>query len=157
MGWASASDIFDPIAEALIELDAAPEIKRRVLGPLISKLRNGDWDTWEESLNEFGDDPVIVSIFYERTGGRELYNDGAEGVLDYEESSNEWVMRCEACGELGRGDGESAVAHNDLVALWAKHDQDKHDGDGQVPAYMLIDAEVGTAAAQREAGDSDRI
>lgn len=66
MGWASAGDIFDPIARVLIELDAPEEMKRRVLGPLIDKLRNEDWDTEGESLEEFRDDPVIVAIFRER-------------------------------------------------------------------------------------------
>lgn len=66
MGWASAGEIFDPIARALVELDAPEETKRRVLGPLIDKLRNDDWDTESESLEEFRDDPVIVAIFRER-------------------------------------------------------------------------------------------
>lgn len=65
MGWASAGEIFDPIAHGLIEAGASEDIKRRVLGPLIVKLQNDDWDTESESLEEFRDDPVIVAIFRE--------------------------------------------------------------------------------------------
>lgn len=65
MSWASAGGIFDPIAEALIELDAPEATKRRVLGPLIAKLQGEDWDTEYASLKRFRDDPVIVDLFRE--------------------------------------------------------------------------------------------
>lgn len=65
MGWASAGDIFDPVARALVELNAPEEMKRRVLGTLVKALQDGDWDTEGESLAEFRDDPVIVAIFKE--------------------------------------------------------------------------------------------
>ena len=63
MGWASAGDIFDPVAEALIEAGASDELKRKVLSRLIGLLRDGDWDTEGESLEQFKDDPVIVAAF----------------------------------------------------------------------------------------------
>ena len=66
MGWASAGDIFDPIAQALVDLNAPEETKRKVLGPLIAKLQEQDWDTESESLEEFRDDPVIIALFRER-------------------------------------------------------------------------------------------
>ncbi len=67
MGWGSAGyRIFDPVAQALIEADASEEIKRRVLGDLIEELRQEDWDTEHDSLQEFADDPVIVAIFAEK-------------------------------------------------------------------------------------------
>jgi hypothetical protein len=72
MGWASAGDIFDPVAQALIDLNADEETKRRVLGPLIDKLQDGDWDTEYVSLEQFSDDSVIVALFNERgVGGDE--------------------------------------------------------------------------------------
>lgn len=69
MGWASAGEIFDPVAQALIDLGADEQTKRRVLGTLIDKLQDGDWDTEDESLAEFADDPVIVALFAERGVG----------------------------------------------------------------------------------------
>lgn len=66
MGWASGGDIFDSVAHALIEAKASGELKYKTLGPLIDKLRDGDWDTEDESLEQFGHDPIIVALFRER-------------------------------------------------------------------------------------------
>lgn len=63
MGWNSANLIFDPVAKALIELKAPDELKTKVLGDLIGALQEGDWDTEDESLDEFEDDPAIVEAF----------------------------------------------------------------------------------------------
>ena len=63
MGWNSAGDIFDPVARALIELGATDATKTRVLGDLIGALQNGDWDTEDESLEQFKNDPAIVAAF----------------------------------------------------------------------------------------------
>jgi hypothetical protein len=65
MGWASAAEIFDPVAQGLIDAGASDEIKRRVLGPLIGKLLGEDWDTADYSLEEFKGDPAIVAAFAE--------------------------------------------------------------------------------------------
>lgn len=63
MGWASAGYIFDPVAKALTELNAPDEMKVKVLGDLIGALQEGDWDTEDESLEQFRDDPAIVEAF----------------------------------------------------------------------------------------------
>jgi hypothetical protein len=63
MGWASAGAIFDPAAKAMVELNAPDEMKIRVLGDLIGALQEGDWDTENESLEEFADDEAIVEAF----------------------------------------------------------------------------------------------
>jgi hypothetical protein len=69
MGWASAGAIFDPVAQALIDLGASDNVKRGVLGPMIDALTDGDWDTCDESADRFADDPVIVALFAERGWG----------------------------------------------------------------------------------------
>lgn len=66
MGWASAGEIFDPVAQALCELNASEQVKRGVLRPLIRHLQDGDWDTEHESLAAFAHDPVIVDVFREQ-------------------------------------------------------------------------------------------
>lgn len=63
MGWASAGSIFDPVVQALIDLNATETTKRGVLGPMIEMLQQEDWDTEHESLEQFKDDPVIVDLF----------------------------------------------------------------------------------------------
>jgi hypothetical protein len=69
MGWASAGAIFDPVARALIDLKATDDMKRGVLGPLIDALTDGDWDTCDESADQFADDPVVVALFAARGWG----------------------------------------------------------------------------------------
>lgn len=66
MGWNSANRIFNPVAKALIETGADDNTKRKVLGDLISELQDGDWDTEDESLEDFLNDPAIVSAFADR-------------------------------------------------------------------------------------------
>lgn len=66
MGWNSAGRIFDPVAQALIDCGADGPTKRKVLGDLIRELQEGDWDTEDESLEEFTHDPDIVAAFADR-------------------------------------------------------------------------------------------
>ena len=63
MGWNSANQIFNPVARALIEAGSSNQTKRTVLGKLISQLQDGDWDTEDESLEDFLDDPAVVQAF----------------------------------------------------------------------------------------------
>jgi hypothetical protein len=142
MGWASAGAIFDPVAQALVDLDADEHTKRKVLGPLIDALQDGDWDTEDESLEQFRDDPVIVSLFYQRNVGGQFDGDGADGVIGYDDSSGEWTLGCDGRaghGELARRPGDSVAGHDELVRLWAEHERDQHDGSGEVADWALID------------------
>ena len=63
MGWASAGGIFDPVAQGLINAGASDDVKIQVLTLLIKALKDGDWDTEDESLDQFRDDPAIVEAF----------------------------------------------------------------------------------------------
>jgi hypothetical protein len=63
MGWSSANSIFDPVARALIDAGTDADTKRKVLGDLIAGLQDGDWDTEDESLEDFRHDPAIVQAF----------------------------------------------------------------------------------------------
>jgi hypothetical protein len=63
MGWGSAYQIFNDQADALIAAGASDEIKRAVLGKLIRSLRDGDWDTELDSLQDYLGDPAIVAAF----------------------------------------------------------------------------------------------
>lgn len=65
MGWASASQYFDVVADALIESGASPEVKVAVCSALIKSLHAGDWDTDGESLGQYEGDPAIVQAFRE--------------------------------------------------------------------------------------------
>ncbi|HET9893741.1 MAG TPA: hypothetical protein VFQ44_02295 [Streptosporangiaceae bacterium] len=63
MGWASAGNIFDPVAQALIDAEASDELKTKTLSVLIRQLTDEDWDTEYDSLDTFQDDPAIVEAF----------------------------------------------------------------------------------------------
>lgn len=63
MGWASATYIFDPVARALINAGVDDNTKTSVLTDLIRRLQESDWDTEDESLDEFKHDPAIVEAF----------------------------------------------------------------------------------------------
>lgn len=65
MGWASAGEIFNPVARALTNHVPDPEARQAVAATLIAALQAGDWDTEDESLEEFRDDPAIVAAFAE--------------------------------------------------------------------------------------------
>lgn len=66
MGWSSANSIFNPVARALIDAGADETTKRKVLGDLINGLQEGDWDTEDESLEDFLDEPAIIDAFHDR-------------------------------------------------------------------------------------------
>lgn len=143
MGWASAGAIFDPIAQALIDHKASVELKRIVLVKLIGVLLEGDWDTEGESLDEFSHDPVIVSAFYTALDGIEL-GDYGSGRIGYDDENENWVVECRRCGILGSDDARlhdvewSVTAHNNLLKVWVEHDKERHNGDGEVPEWVLI-------------------
>lgn len=142
MGWASAGEIFDPVAQALIDLGASRDVKRKVLGTLIDKLRDGDWDTCDESLAQFGGDVDIVALFVERGIGSDLSGLNVDGVIGYDSRRDVWTLTCDGrngCGLLDSGDGRSAAAHDRLVYGWVTHERERHGGDGTVPTWMLFD------------------
>lgn len=141
MGWASAGAIFDPIAQALIDHNASVELKRLILTKLIGVLRDGDWDTEDESLQAFRHDPVIVSAFYTALRCLELEEYGRIG---YDEDLENWFVECRHHGVLDWADAAlhdveySASNHNQLLRTWAAHEREHHDGDGEVPEWVLI-------------------
>lgn len=156
MGWASAGEIFDPVAQALIDLDADEQTKRKVLGPLIDALQQGDWDTEQESLARFQHDPVIVALFYERDIGGRFEGDDADGVIGWDESSREWTLTCQVNhgsghGLLARQPG-SAAGHDELVRLWVEHDRALHGGSGEVRAWALLEQVRAWVAHDQAAG-----
>lgn len=66
MGWASAGyTIFNPMMRELQKADVPPDTRKRVAVLLIRKLGDHDWDTMDESLEEFKDDPAVVAAFRE--------------------------------------------------------------------------------------------
>lgn len=64
MGWGSAgATIFNPTIDALVASNASEEVLFNTAVNLISTLQGEDWDTEQESLEYFKDNPAIVRAF----------------------------------------------------------------------------------------------
>jgi hypothetical protein len=74
MGWARGGEIFDPMARVLLACVEAGTLSEKevtkILGELAGNLFAGDWDTYDESLEEFNRHPIILEAF--RLGGHDL-------------------------------------------------------------------------------------
>lgn len=126
MGWASAGEIFDPIARALIDLGASSEVKRGVLTTLIRQLQDGDWDTEGESLDEFRNDPIVVEAFA-RQGVS--HHPNGYGTIGFREGIG-WVLHCEDCSpsqfEMRAAADDEGRGHDYLVYEFAAHRRIRH-------------------------------
>lgn len=138
MGWASAGAVFDRIANALIDANAAPMLKRAVLAPLADVLRDGDWDTVDESIDTFADDPVIASVLVAALHGRDIDGAASEGTIGYDPDNDQWTLDCNRCGPLGTQPC-TITGHDTLVAQWAAHDQHSHSGTYHLATHLLLD------------------
>lgn len=63
MGWSIGNEVFDPVARKARELELSDEQVTELLTVLIHGLQERDWDTEDESLDEFKDDEAIVEAF----------------------------------------------------------------------------------------------
>ena len=67
MGWASAGDIFDPMAKIILakmkEGTTTPREAVEILSVLARNLFDGDWDTERESLEAFDNHYIIYEAF----------------------------------------------------------------------------------------------
>ncbi|MFJ9128901.1 hypothetical protein ACIRJS_32850 [Streptomyces sp. NPDC102340] len=135
MGWSSANGIFDPVARALIDAGVDDTTKRDVLGKMISNLQDGDWDTEDESLEDFLDDPAIVSAFSDhnvhlsdrRCCARELGVGPREALL---------LMRREDTSEQQMNEALHAYTHHLAETIRANRD---HLRGSTMPATAVAD------------------
>jgi hypothetical protein len=63
MGFNSGNLVFDPVCEALQKAFLVPQSREKILVVLIEALQDLDWDTEDESLERFADDPTVVAAF----------------------------------------------------------------------------------------------
>lgn len=127
MGWNSANRIFDPVARALIEVGASDDVKRRVLGDLIGHLQDGDWDTEDESLEDFKNDPAIVAAFAandvhldgEESDFLGLLSDIAGRLMDATDEGE--YQAASLIGDLATGRKTCAEARAELAEITFRH------------------------------------
>jgi hypothetical protein len=63
MGWSSGNEVFDPVARELQVFVPDDTARSAVASVLINALQECDWDTEDESLDQFRDDPAIIAAF----------------------------------------------------------------------------------------------
>lgn len=67
MGWASGTEVFEPVAHEVVRQFRQAAITRQtarsILGVLIEALQARDWDTEAESLGLFREHDYIVAAF----------------------------------------------------------------------------------------------
>lgn len=67
MGFSRGNEVFDPVATIVlgyVDNQTIPAfVAKNILERLIEKLQEVDWDTEDESLHEFLDEPIVVEAF----------------------------------------------------------------------------------------------
>lgn len=66
MGWNTAGEIFNPVASAICKTDLSDGKKTEILERLIWALQDGDWDTEDESVEIFMNEPAVIQAFRNR-------------------------------------------------------------------------------------------
>jgi len=134
MGWASGGDIFDKVTHALIDSNATNKVLDHVCYELATALRDGDWDTIDESVDEFRDNPAVVAAL-RRASGWTYLNGEDDAILDYHPGSDEWSITV-AGRELGRTAG-TQEGPDQLVRLWFADGDDTPDRREQMQRFLL--------------------
>lgn len=65
MGWSSANAYFDVVVQELEIANVPEEAQFSILKSLAAELRAGDWDTLDESLEAFPDNPAVRRVMAE--------------------------------------------------------------------------------------------
>lgn len=115
MGWASAGEIFNVVARGLLAAEANDELLGEICYELAKKLTDEDWDTVDESVEEFRGYPVVQNAL-RRADGRTYVDDDEDALMDYNPRSDEWVLSIGG-NEFGRRPG-SVEGHDELIDLW---------------------------------------
>ena len=79
MGWSGGNIVFDPVARKARELGLSDYQVTELLTTLIRELQDRDWDTEDESLRLFRDDPAIVAAF---RAGKVIIECGEHAIMD---------------------------------------------------------------------------
>lgn len=101
MGWGSAGRIFDPIARGLIQAEVEDDKVTDLADQIIGLLVAEDWDTVNESVNEFQDNPAILAAF-----NRNGYWSGKQLLPNGKVAGEIRCMGCDQMTQFRHKDGE---------------------------------------------------
>lgn len=119
MGWSSGGDVFNAVAQALIDGGASDELKRRVCEALAEELADADWDYVEESLERFAHDPVVTDAL-NRSSARSMQtsDDDVSYVIVYDAPLGVWQLMPQGENGVVHERPGTVAGHNELVDLW---------------------------------------
>lgn len=122
MGWSSGGQIFDLVAQGMIDASADEAIVDRVLTELAVALTDRDWDTLDSSIDVFAGHPVVQHALRKAQGWLYLYaaDDRGQGHLEYSPDSagGLWRMTLDEVELTAEG---TVAGFNQLVDAWAAH------------------------------------
>lgn len=162
MGYGSAGyEIFDPVARALLEAKAPDEVITNTCAHLIKTLTEQDWDTLEDSIQEFADEPAVLAAFERvtpdvlrrfRDAVPELFVDQDQvdnAVLKYRIAANtdgDLYLECPECRDIGTSIDLGDTLDDLLEAARTHHSLYPHD-----------DGALEDAAAEDETSTDDEL
>lgn len=139
MGWASAGEIFDNVAHSLVEAGVDDAVLDRVLYQLAVSLTEQDWDTVDESVDEFAGHPVVQNALRKANGSLYLYDAEyrIESILEFVGNADGGVWELRSSSD-GRTEAREATAagFNELLDIWAA-DGDAAGRAEEVERYRL--------------------
>ncbi len=135
MGWGSAGQIFDMVADALIDAGTSDQHLGRVCYVLAKALCDQDWDTIDASIGGFEDYPVVVEAL-RRAGGWWYLDEERDEIMEYDEDVNQWVLMVSGL-EQGQAPG-TVAGHDELVRLWFGSGPDTPQRRKMMDSYLLV-------------------
>lgn len=140
MGWGSGGDIFDPVARELAKTDVTDMVLDRVCYQLALQLMEGDWDTYDSSIDKFKGYPVIQHAIRKAAAWLELVTEDGDvlGRLEYrvpdeKASDGSWALFDALNGEVEVRPG-TVAGFNSLIVVWATNFAQISDAD----RYLLV-------------------
>lgn len=136
MGWGSAGDIFDPVAQDLIGR-VPDEVLDRVCFRLAKQLMEGDWDTDDASIEQFQGVPVVQHAIRKARGWLKLQDSSTwktTGRLEFraeEVPHRQWWLFDEDGDDMASLPG-TVAGFNRAIEIWAQ------DCGGTADDYLLI-------------------
>lgn len=147
MGWASGNEVFDPVARELQRLlGDQPQARQNIAAELIHALQQRGWDTEDESLGEFRNDPAIMAAFNQNQIYLEV-DDGAPQppppplmpVFTIKAKDELAPAAVAAYARLCRESGLYDQANEVMLALVEiEHWQREHIGDVHLPDHRHV-------------------
>ncbi len=121
MGWSGGGEIFNEVAWTLIEAGVEDQLMDRVLYKLADSLTDGDWDTVDESIDEFAGHPVVQHALRKANGMQYLYSpeDRVQGYIQFVGNAEGGIWELDLDGERITNAGTIA-GFNELIGQWAE-------------------------------------